>query len=246
MDLKDSVILITGSAERVGRAIALLLARKGARVVIQYRTKEAKARETAAEIAATGAAEPLVLRGDISRIEDWRDMKAQVLEAYGRIDVLVNNAAIFYKTPFFEISEAQWEHFMNVNLKGVFLGCQVFGEVMMARQHGKIINIADVAAAQVWPGFIPYCVSKAGVVALTEGLARALGPYVTVNAVAPGTVLPEDEGHDSAAEQKLIERTPLKRIGTPEDVARTVAFLIEGSDFITGVTIKVDGGRSLA
>ena len=246
MNIKDSVILITGSAERVGKATALLLAREGARVVIQYRTKEAKARETADAIAATGAADPLVLQGDISRIEDWRAMKTQILESYGRIDVLVNNAAVFYKTPFFDIREAQWDHFMNVNLKGVFLGCQVLGEVMVAQQRGKIINIADVAAAQVWPGFIPYCVSKAGVVALTKALAKALGPYVTVNAVAPGTVLPEDEGHDSAAEQKLIERTPLKRIGTPEDVARTVAFLIAGSDFITGTTIKVDGGRSLS
>ena len=243
MQIKESIILVTGSAIRVGRAIALLLAEKGARVIIHYRSNKEEAHRTAAEIARF-ASSPLVVQGNISRREDWLRMKDEVLARHGRLDVLVNCAAIFYKTPFFEINDEQWDEFLNINLKGVFLGCQIFGEVMYHQQRGKIINIADVAAEKVWSHYIPYCISKAGVTALTRGLAKALAPHVTVNAIAPGTVLLAEQ-YDENEEQQLIEKTPLKRVGAPEDIANTVAFLIEGSDFVNGAVINVDGGRSL-
>ena len=243
MEMKKKVVLITGSAERVGKHIALFLAQKGATVIIHYHTKKELAQQTAREIAQMGTP-PLLVQGDISSAADWRRMRDAILQHHGRIDVLVNNAAIFYKTPFLDSDELDWDRFMNVNLKSVYLGSKIIGAEMLRQKSGKIINIADVSAYTIWPQYIPYCVSKAGVIALTRGLAKALAPYVLVNAIAPGTILLAEQ-YDEEEELALIQKTPLKRIGDPRDIASTVAFLIEGSDFITGAVINVDGGRSL-
>jgi len=244
MTLKNAVILITGSAVRVGKEIALNLAESGARVIIHFRKAKQEAESTAQKVSDITGEKPLILQGDISHAAVWQQMRDEILNAYGRIDVLINNAADFYKTPFPAITEEQWDHLMAVNLKSVFLGCQIFGERMLQQKSGKIINIADVAGYTVWPDYLPYCVSKAGVIALTKGLAKAMAPHVLVNAIAPGTVLLAED-HDPAEERRLIERTPLKRIGTPTDIAKTAAFLIENGDFLTGQVIRVDGGRSL-
>lgn len=244
MMIKDRTVFITGSSERVGRTIALSLARSGARVVIHFHTRENEALQTAQEVTSMVGWRPLIVQGDISQKADWIRMRDEILEKHGTIDVLVNNAAIFHKTPFFDTDEAEWDRFMSVNLKSVFLGSQIIGKTMYEQKQGKIINIADVSAYKVWSEYIPYCVSKAGVISLTKGLAKALAPYVLVNAIAPGTVLLAKE-HDPSEEKKLIKKTPLKRVGSPEDIANTVAFLIEGSEFITGEVITVDGGRSL-
>ncbi|GAB4340386.1 MAG: SDR family oxidoreductase [Calditrichia bacterium] len=243
MQLKDSVVLVTGGAHRVGRSISTLLANKGANVVIHYRTRQSEAKTLCQEFRQKGR-QSLAVQGNIESESDWHKMRDQILEEFGRLDVLVNNAAIFYKTPFENIRYQDWQNFLNVNLIGPALGCQVFGEVMKRQGSGKIINIADVSGETIWKDYIPYCTSKAGVLALTRGMAKALAPHVTVNAVSPGTVLLADE-YDEEEEKHLIEKTPLKRVGAPEDIANTVAFLIEGSDFITGSVIKVDGGRSI-
>jgi pteridine reductase len=243
MEISDKVALITGSSDRVGRIIALTLSAKGAKVAIHYYSNEDKALDTQREIERLGS-KSMILCSDISQRKDWMDMVNKIKDRWGRIDILVNNAAIFYPTPFFEITDDQWDHFMDTNLRGTFYGCQIIGELMYRQKLGKIINIADVSAQNVWPGYIPYCISKAGVIALTRGLSKVLAPYVTVNAVSPGTVLLA-ENYIRDEEDYLISRTPLKRIGTPEDIANTIAFLIEGSDFITGEIINVDGGRSL-
>ena len=243
MEISDKVALITGSSDRVGRIIALTLSAKGAKVAIHYYSNEDKALDTQREIERLGS-KSMILCSDISQRKDWMDMVNKIKDRWGRIDILVNNAAIFYPTPFFEITDDQWDHFMDTNLRGTFYGCQIIGELMYRKKLGKIINIADVSAQNVWPGYIPYCISKAGVIALTRGLSKVLAPYVTVNAVSPGTVLLA-ENYNQEEEDYLISRTPLKRIGTPEDIANTIAFLIEGSDFITGEIINVDGGRSL-
>ena len=243
MEISNKVALITGSSDRVGRIIALTLSAKGAKVAIHYYSNEDKALDTQREIEKLGS-KSMILCGDISQRKDWMDMVNKIKDRWGRIDILVNNAAIFYPTPFFEITDDQWDHFMDTNLRGTFYGCQIIGELMYRQKLGKIINIADVSAQNVWPGYIPYCISKAGVIALTRGLSKVLAPYVTVNAVSPGTVLLA-ENYNQEEEDYLISRTPLKRIGTPEDIANTIAFLIEGSDFITGEIINVDGGRSL-
>ncbi len=243
MDLSQKVILITGSAVRVGKTIALTLAQNGAQVIIHYKSNKDEAIHTVNEIAQF-TEKPLVVQGDISKESDWARMRDTILNHFGKIDVLVNNAAVFYKTPFLQSTVNDWDFFHHINLRGTYLGCRIMGEVMMQQKEGKIINIADVSAYTVWENYIPYCVSKAGVIALTKGVAKALAPYVQVNAVAPGTILLAEE-YDEAEELALIQKTPLKRIGDPQDIANTVRFLIEGSDFITGTVIKVDGGRSL-
>ncbi len=244
MNLFDCTILITGSSDRVGRTIALHLAEKGAKIAVHFHTQEKKARETVQKILDRGG-EAFAVQGDISNKNDWEKMLNTVVKRWGTLRVLINNAAIFYRTPLFDITEQDWGHFLNVNLNGTFWGCQIVGKHMWENKNGKIINIADVSAESPWPNYLPYCVSKAGVVALTKGLAKALAPHVLVNAIAPGTVLLAEK-YDEKEEKQLIDRTPLKRVGSPEDIAHTAAFLIEGSDFITGTIIKVDGGRSLS
>jgi pteridine reductase len=243
MDIHDKVCLITGSSVRVGKSIAKILASCGGRIVVHYNTSIEQAKKTADEITQIGG-EILIMKADIGKKVDWINMRNEILKKWNSIDILVNNAAIFYKTPFFKTTEWDLDQFLNVNLKGVFYGCQVMGETMYGNKSGKIINIADVSADSVWENYIPYCISKAGVIALTKGLAKSLAPYVTVNTVSPGTVLLA-ENYDEDEENQLIDKTPLKRVGKPEDIANTVKFLIQDSDFITGATINVDGGRSL-
>jgi NAD(P)-dependent dehydrogenase (short-subunit alcohol dehydrogenase family) len=243
MDIKKSTILVTGSSDRVGKAVALELAKYGANIIIHFNTSREKAIKTEQEINKLGR-DTLIVQGDLSKRSDWIRIKQEALDKFKKIDVLINNAAIFYKTPFFDINENDWDNFMNVNLKSVFLGSQIVGKHMYQDGFGKIINISDVSSETIWSNYIPYCVSKSGVIAITKGLAKALAPKVLVNCIAPGTVMFAND-HDKKEEYALIERTPLKRIGSPRDIANTVIFLIEGSDFITGTVIKVDGGRSL-
>ena len=188
MDIQGKVALITGSSHRVGKSIALNLAQKGAKIVVHYLSQRRKAEETSEEINSIGN-ESLVIQGDISTRSDWLKMKETIVGKWGQIHILINNAAIFYRSPFFEISDQNWNQFMDINLKGTFYGCQIIGEHMYQKGEGKIINIADVSAETVWPNYIPYCISKAGIISLSKGLAKTLAPHVTVNVVAPGTVL---------------------------------------------------------
>lgn len=243
MELSNRVILITGSSDRVGKALALALARKGAQTVIHYYTSQKKARQAAEEIAAAGLP-PLIVQGEVSRREEWERMLGEILARFGRIDALVNNAALFYRTPLWEISEAQWEQFMNVNLKGVFWGCRVVGEQMLRQQQGRLVNIADIAGRQVWSEYLPYSVSKAGVLALTRGFAKKFAPHVTVNAILPGMIMPA-EALGEGEREALIRKIPLKRSGTVEDLSNAVIYLLESGDFITGAEIVIDGGRSI-
>ncbi|MEO0249751.1 MAG: SDR family oxidoreductase [candidate division WOR-3 bacterium] len=241
MEIKGSGILITGAAKRVGKAIALAAARRGGHVVITYNQSQEAAHQTLSEITALGV-KACALRADITRVSEIEVMVKQATEFLGRLDVLVNNASVFFRTPFQMISEEEWDLNFNVNLKGTFFCAKFAAEVMLQQGGGKIINIADWAGFRPSVNYIPYCVSKAGVIALTKGLAKTLAPTIQVNAVAPGPVLlPEDYGEEE--KQKIIQGTPLQRIGSPEDIAQAVLFLIEGSDFITGHTLVVDGGR---
>lgn len=234
-------VLITGAAKRIGRAIALALAERGADIVIHYHRSEDAARETAREIEARGV-RALALQADLANVREIERLIERAADALGRLDILVNNASVFFRTPFGSITEEQWDLNLDVNLKAPFFCAQYAARFMREQGGGKIINIADWAGFRPYAGYIPYCVSKAGLIALTQVLARTLAPTILVNAVAPGPVLlPEDYGEDEI--RAIIEGTPLKRLGSPEDVVRAVLFLIEGSDFITGHTLVVDGGR---
>lgn len=243
MELQGKVALVTGGAVRVGRAISLALAGRGAAVAIHYHTSAGSARALAAEIeAAGGSAAPF--QADVSDAGSVDALMDAILARFGALDVLVNNAAIFPRTPFATVTEEEWDRALDTNLKGPFLCARRAGREMLRRGSGKIVNIADVSAFRPWGNYIPYCVSKAGVVALTQGLARALAPAVQVNAVAPGAILFPD-AYTEQQKERVLAQVPAGRAGSPEDVARTVLFLVEGPDYITGAVIPVDGGRSL-
>src|SRR5262245_12254540 len=187
----------------------------------------------------------MALKGNITRSDDVEAIVNQVLTHFGCVDILVNNASNYYKTPFDTLTEEQWDDLLGTNLKGTFLVSKRVGHEMLKTGTGKIINLADWAGFRPYKDYIPYCVAKAGVIALTTALAKTLAPHIQVNAVAPGAVLLPEDCSDSLR-QAIVQATPLKRLGTPGDIAQTVVFLVEGSDFITGVTIPVDGGRLIA
>lgn len=243
MELTGRRVLVTGGAVRIGGAITRAVAARGASVVIHHRSSRKEAEALAGEIRAAGG-QATVLAADLERADAIRDLARAAEAALGGVDVLVNNAAIFPRAPFLEVAEEEWDRTLATNLKAPFLLAQSLAPGMLARGAGKIVNIADVAAFRPWPSYLPYSISKAGLVALTQGLARALAPDVQVNAIAPGAILFPD-AWDAERRQRLLDQIPLGREGDPDDIARTVLYLIEGSDYVTGAVIPVDGGRSL-
>lgn len=242
MDIEGKVALVTGGAKRVGRSIALALAERGAELVLHYHGSDREAQEVLALLKRAGG-KPVAVQGDVSVPADVDRIVETAMQAFGRIEILVNNAAIFYRTPFEELTEADWDRFLGVNLKGPFLLCRKIGAIMLYQGQGKIINLADIAGQEVWAEYLPYSVSKAGVIALTAGLAKVLAPHVQVNAVAPGTVLLPG-GTSSEERGRAVRRVPLGRLGSPEDIARAVVYLVE-NDFITGEVFRIDGGQHL-
>jgi pteridine reductase len=242
VEIEGKVALVTGAAKRVGRSIALALAERGAELVVHYRTSEREAHEVLAQAKRRGG-KPVAVRADLASSADIAAMVETAMRAFGRIEILVNSAAIFYPTPFATLTEADWDRFLTVNLKAPFLLCRQVGEIMGRQGRGKIINLADIAGTKAWADFIPYSVSKAGLLALTAGLAKALAPSVQVNAIAPGTVLLPD---DSTPEERdlAVRRVPLRKLGSPADVTRAALYLLE-SDFVTGEVLSVDGGQRL-
>jgi len=246
MRLKGKTALVTGAAKRVGREIALGLARHGANIVVHYNTSAADARRAVAEIKALGV-DAITVKADQANARQVHAAVTQALRHFGTIDVLITSAAVYKKTPFDTMTERDWDFHINANLKGPFLFALEVGRHMKARRSGagKIILFADWAAIRPYADYLPYCVSKAGVICLTKSLAKALGPNVQVNAIAPGPILlPSDM--TEAEKQDVIDATVVKRIGSPQDIVNSVLFLIEGSDFITGHTLLVDGGRLIA
>jgi NAD(P)-dependent dehydrogenase (short-subunit alcohol dehydrogenase family) len=242
MYIANSVILITGAAMRVGRTVALELAKKGAIIAFSYYLEEEPWRETMQEIKDL-CGECLAIQTEIRSAADVKNLVQQTIAHYGRVDVLINNASIWLKAPFLEITEADWDLSLDVNLKGPFLAAQAVAPHMLQQGQGLILNITDLSAFQTWPGYAHHAASKAGLVALTKSLAVELAPKIRVNAIAPGTVLlPEDAPPEKV--QWAVEKSLLKRVGEPEDVARLIAFLIE-SEFTTGAVYFVDGGRAL-
>jgi NAD(P)-dependent dehydrogenase (short-subunit alcohol dehydrogenase family) len=242
MEIEGKVALVTGGAKRVGRSIALALAERGAEVVLHYHGSEREAQEALALIKRAGG-KPVAVPGDVSVAADVDRIIETAMQAFGRIEIVVNNAAIFYRTPFGELTEEDWDRFLDVNLKGPLLLCRKVGAIMLQQGRGKIVNMADIAGQKVWADYIPYSVSKAGVIALTIGLAKALAPHVQVNAIAPGTVL-LPEGTSPEEQERAVRRVPLERLGSPGDIARAVVYLVE-NDFITGEVLRVDGGQHL-
>jgi pteridine reductase len=243
MNVAGRSALVTGAGRRIGRAIAERLATSGARVAVHYHTSRVDAEAVVAGIQSRGG-QAESFAANLADARQATRLADEVSARLGPIDILVNNASVFYRTPLAELGERAWDENLAVNLKAPYLLALHLGRVMQARGVGKIINIGDGATVQPYRDHLPYCVSKAALVALTEGLAKALAPAVQVNCVAPGPILPTVDA--SAEEQAaIVRRTLLKRFGSPDDIAAAVLFLIEGSDYVTGTTLVVDGGRAL-
>jgi len=237
--LAGQVAVVTGAAKRIGRSIALRLAADGADVAVNYATSRKEAEEVAREIIAAGR-RAIAIKADVSNRRDVKKLFAAVEKEFGRLDILVNNAGMFFAAEFGELTEAQWDRIMDTNLKSQFLCAQAAAPIMKRQGRGRIINLSSLGGILPWPKYVHYCVSKAGSIMLTRCLARALGPEVTVNSVAPGTI--QFPGEPPAEE--YIRRVPLHRTGKGEDIAGAVAYLAT-ADFVTGQTIVVDGGRAL-
>jgi len=267
MEIKDSVVLITGAAQRVAHDVALYLAERGARIGFSYYLPEEPWQETQREIEnislparkdqSTEGGAPLDIllenKGAYTRslavqteIRDAVQVKRLVdetIKKFGRVDVLINSASVWLKTPFLEITEQQWDLALDVNLKGPFIASQMVAPYMLAQKNGVILNITDLSAFQVWPSYAHHAASKAGLVSLTKYMAVELAPHIRVNAIAPGTVLlPPNPSPEKV--QWATENSVLKRVGSPQDVAQLAEFLIT-NDFVTGSVYFVDGGRSL-
>lgn len=239
MDLRGRVALVTGAGHRVGRAIAVALGGRGMRVAVHYNAAADGAQETVRQIRAAGG-DGVVIAADLTDPDAPARLVRGVVEMLGSLDVLVNSAAVMVRTPFGEVTPGVWDEIMSLNQRAPFFLAQAAAPHLRTAR-GAIVNIADLAAFETWPAFIPHGISKASVVYMTRSLARVLAPDVRVAGIAPGTVLlPENWNREDA--EHLRETTPLARHGSPLDVSSTVLFILD-SDYLTGETIIVDGGR---
>lgn len=239
--LSGRVALVTGAAKRIGRVVALRLADEGADVVIHYHKSEAEAQEAVEEVKRRGR-RAAAISADLGRTEDIRQLVAQTVGAFGQLDILVNSAANFIETKFAETSEATWDASLDTNLKAPFFCSQAAAPHLAETGNGVIVNFADIGGLLGWGEFLPHSISKSGVMLMTRVLARVLAPKIRVNAIAPGTI--SMAGDPTEWEKDYIRRAPLQRTGRPEEVADAVLFLIT-SEFLTGQTLVLDGGRTL-
>jgi pteridine reductase len=239
MNLEGRVGLVTGAGRRVGRALAIALGREGMRVAVHYNSSADGAKETAAEIENAGGS-ATVFQADLSSQRGPSQLIEQIASALGSLAVVVNSAAVMERTPIGTVTPQAWDSMFALNLRAPFLISQAAAPIMRA-DGGSIVNIADLAAFESWPGYIPHSISKAGVVKMTSALARVLAPEIRVNAIAPGAVLLPVDWAEQAGE-RLAETTPLQRLGSPDDVVNAMLYLLK-SDYVTGETLIVDGGR---
>jgi len=235
--------LVTGASRRLGRAMAIALARHGATPALHFRGAASGAQETAAIIAKLGTQAPVV-SGDLADADQCTALVGAAHDALGGLDILINNAAIFERTPIDEMTIEHFDRHMDVNARSVYALSLEAGKRMRAAGGGDIINIACVSAWRPYPAYVPYSASKAAVVNLTQGFAKALAPTVRVNAIAPGPILPA-AGELEGQGKRAVEHTLLKRWGEPDDIAQAMLFLLRAT-YVNGFTLAVDGGRSIA
>ena len=244
--LEGKVSIVTGASRGIGRGIAVRLAQEGAKVVINHRGSAEGAEATARLIREAGG-EALVIQADVSRMDEAQRLVQETINAFGQVDVLVNNAGTTRDTLLMMMKEDQWDVVVDTNLKSVFSCCKAVARPMVKRKFGRIINISSVSGLAGQGGQTNYAASKAGVIAFSKSLAKELGSRnITVNVVAPGfvpTALTEGILAEGDNLQRAVEATPLGRLGTPEDVAGAVVFFAsDDASFITGQVLSVDGG----
>jgi len=242
--LAGKVALITGAAHRIGAQIARSLHARGMDLILHYRRSETAARALQADLELSRPGSVLLLQADLNRGIAYAGMIERIRAFRGRLDVLVNNASSFYPTPLGDASEEQWEDLIGSNLKGPFFLTRE-AATLLRSSSGCVVNLVDIHALRPLKGHPIYSIAKAGNAMMVKALARELGPEVRVNGIAPGAILWPEQGTSDDEKDEVILRTALKRTGTPEDIVRTLIFLIRDADYITGQIIAVDGGRSL-
>ncbi len=243
-DTEEKVALISGAARRVGAVIAKRLHDHGMNIVVHYRSSREAAEALRESLVATRPGSVEIVGGDLLEAGVPERVVENASNRWGRLDVLVNNASAFYPTRIGRVSHEQWNELIGTNLEVPFFLSQAAAP-HLAEARGSIVNLVDIYAERPLKGFSVYSIAKAGLVAMTKSLARELGPEVRVNAVAPGAILWPDEGTSETSQRKIIAKTALGRKGEPEDVAGAVAFLVEGTEYVTGHVLTVDGGRSV-
>jgi pteridine reductase len=244
--MQERVALITGGARRVGAAICRLLHAGGVNLMVHYRSSVEEARALQSELNAARPGSVALIQADLLNMAYLPSMVNETVNQFGQLDILVNNASSFFPTAVGEIDERGWDDLMGTNLKTPLFLSQAAAP-QLKRTHGCIVNIVDIHADRPLRHHVVYSVAKGGLVALTRSLAVELGPEVRVNGVSPGAIQwPEDERwSDELARQRIVNTTMLKRVGDPEDIARTVRFLVFDAPYVTGQIIAVDGGRSI-
>lgn len=235
--VKGRTILVTGAARRIGRSIALALSEAGADVAVHYRGSQDEARRTAAECGGR------LFQADLADFDQIQRLFQEVESSFGRLDALVNNAALYERMPLEQTSPEQWDQLHAANLRAPYFCCQQAARIMRAQPTGgRIVNLSSLGGIRPWAGYAPYNASKAGVIHMTRSLAKELAPEISVNSVAPGVIEFSDE-HEPAV-QRMINATPAGRHGTGEEIAEAVLFFLTCTKFITGQTLAVDGGLS--
>lgn len=243
LPLHDKVVLITGAARRVGAVVARRLHAAGAQLVIHYHRSAAEAQALAAELNAERPASVTPLGGNLLELKVLESLVEATIARHGHLDILVNNASTFYPTPVGTITPAQWDDLMGTNLRAPLFLSQAAAPFLKARQ-GLILNIADIHGMRPLRHHTVYSPAKAGLIMLTQSLARELAPEVRVNAIAPGPVEFPEQGLTDEMKQSIIDRTLLKRRGSPDDIARAALFFASEAPYVTGQVLAVDGGRS--
>jgi pteridine reductase len=240
--LAGKVALVTGAARRIGAVLASAFHAAGARVAVHYRDSATEAEALVARMNAARAGSALALRAELADAAACGTLVAEVLRAFGRLDVLVNNASTFYPTPVGAITPDQFDDLVGSNLRAPLFLSQAAAPAL-AKHEGLILNIGDIHGLRPLAGHAVYCAAKAGLLMLTRSLARELGPAIRVNAIAPGPVMWPERGVDEALKERIVARTALKRAGSPEDVAKAAIYFATGAPFVTGQVLAVDGGR---
>lgn len=242
--LTGKTVLLTGAARRIGAVMARALHADGANIVVHYRHSAPEAQALQQALNALRADSCYLVQGDLLAVTRLPDLIAQTLAFTGRLDALVNNASSFYPTPIGTLTEQQFDDLLGTNLKAPLFLAQAANSALQA-SHGCIINIVDIHGFRPLKNYPAYCAAKAGLFMLTQSLARELGPNVRVNGVAPGAILWPEMSENHAMHEELLAKTALKREGSPDDIAKTVLFLLRDAAYITGQIIPVDGGRLL-
>jgi pteridine reductase len=242
LPLADKVVLVTGAARRVGAVVATAFHERGARVAVHYRSSRAQAEALVARLERVRPGSARAFAADLGDVAACALLPADVVRAFGRLDVLVNNASTFYPTPVGDITADQFDDLVGSNLRAPLFLTQAAAPEL-AKREGLVLNIADIHGLRPLRRHPVYSAAKAGLVMLTRSLARELGPAIRVNAVAPGPVLWPEQAVDEELRTRIVERTALKRAGTPEDVAKAALYFATDAPFVTGQVLAVDGGR---